>query len=444
MNRIPIRLRFALLAASAVAAGALLIGVVAVLRSEAATRQDFDHELIEETAEAAIAVQSGLTLDTFRHPQPAHGVLLLTLFDQEGRVIEGASAVAVPPMIASDPGTFYEFEDSITGEGYRAYSRPVPGEGRTGILVGSLSAASLIDESHSLRLEVGATIVLVTVLAGLGVFFLTGRVLLPVERLRRSAEELAADPGGRRLDVPPARDEVRRLAQSFNAGLERIDEMMATQRRFLAEASHELRTPITRLRAEIDLAQRPQRTHEELVAAVAGFDEHADHLTSLADNFLATLTPEKTPAKSAVPISVNQILANLRNLDAHGELIQIDVPRDIGKASVIAEPAALVGVLSNMVGNAFRHGAPPVELSVRRIENGLAFTVCDCGPGISAEAREQVLQPYTQGPAATSGTGLGLFIVHSFAASRGGELLIEDADPGCRMVLRLPFEFVTV
>jgi signal transduction histidine kinase len=282
-----------------------------------------------------------------------------------------------------------------------------------------------------------------TLLAGIGAYILTGLALAPIERLRRSAENLASEPGGRRLDVPPAHDEVRRLAETLNVSLERIDQTMETQRRFLAEASHEIRTPITRLRAEIDLAKRPVRTHDELIASIAGLDEHVDHLTSLADNFLAKLTPPRTPGRLPRSVSVNQIVANLRHLAPHGESLEIDVPRDIGKESVVTEPAVLVGVLSNMVGNAFRHGAPPVELAVRRIEQGLEFTVCDCGPGISATAREQVLQPYGDASTATSGSGLGLSIVRDFATGRGGELLIEDADPGCRMVLRLPFEFVT-
>jgi two-component system sensor histidine kinase MtrB len=141
---------------------------------------------------------------------------------------------------------------------------------------------------------------------------------------------------------------------------------------------------------------------------------------------------------------VNQILANLRHLAADGESIQVDVSDEVGATSVVTDPAVLVGVLSNMVGNAFRHGAPPVELTVERIEKGLSFAVRDCGPGISEEVRELVLRPYGRGQVTTSGSGLGLSIVHEFASSRGGELVIEDADPGCRIVLRLPLEFVTV
>jgi signal transduction histidine kinase len=443
VSRTPIRLRIAFLATAAAAVTTSLIGFFALAVSEAAIRSDFDVSLEHETAQVSLAVQGGLALDTFRHYDPDHGIRQMGLFDEAGNIVDRTEAA--PPLPATDQtdGVFFEFEDQATGEKLRGLSRPVVIEGHTNLLVLAIPTSRMVDRSLTLSRTVAAVAGVMTVVGGVGAYILTGLVLSPIERLRRSAEDLAEEPAGRRLDVPPAHDEVRHLAETLNVGLERIDEMMNTQRRFLAEASHELRTPIARLRAEIDLARRPTRTHEELVAALAGLDQHADHLTSLANNFLARMTPQTTPGELGRPVSVNQILANLRHVATDAESIQVDVSDEVGTTSVVTEPAVLVGVLSNMVGNAFRHGALPVELTVERIEKGLAFAVRDCGPGIPEEVRELVLQPYGRGQVPTSGSGLGLSIVHEFATSRGGELVIEDADPGCRIVLRLPFEFVT-
>jgi signal transduction histidine kinase len=443
VSRIPIRLRIAVLAAAVAAVAASLIAVIAVTRSEAAIHADFDVSLGEEAAEALIAVQAGVALDTFRHPGTIYGVQRVGLFDESGVLLE-ATAPAPPPLPpAQRAGGFFTVQDPASGNEFRALSLPVELDGRGEILVVTVPTKVLTDRHRSLSLGVAAAIGLSTLFAGLGAYVLTGLVLGPIEQLRRSAVELAEEPRGRRLDVPLAKDDVRRLAETLNEALARTDEMLETQRRFLAEASHELRTPLTRLRAEVDLARRPGRSHEELVIAMADVDEHIEHLTSLADNLLTTLTPQSTPGRLPHPVTVNQIMANLRHMANHGDSIHIDVPDKVGDTSVIAEPVVLVGVLSNMVGNAFRHGAPPVEVSVQTTDTGLSFAICDCGPGIPAEVREQVMRPYVQGPAATSGSGLGLSIVHNYAVSQGGELLIEDADPGCRMVLCLPFEFVT-
>jgi signal transduction histidine kinase len=411
---------------------ASLIGLVALSRSEATDRAEFDAVLREESGEATSALLRGATLEAFGQWDHEHALLFMALYDETGAVVEATDRVPLSPTPDQGNGGFFTVDVPGTGEELRAFTTPVTLDDGTDSLVVALPTAPLNDRISSLRFTVVLLVGISIVVLGLSAYLVTGLVLNPVERLRSSAAKLAGGPAGGRLDVPPARDEVQQLAETLNVGLDWIDESMETQRRFLAEASHELRTPIARLRAEIDLALRPGRSHEELVAAVADFDEHAEHLTSLADNFLAKLTPKTPPGTQPHAVTVNQVVANLLHFAAHGDLIQVDVPADVGRAAVVTEPAVLVGVLSNMVGNAFRHGDPPVELTVRRYDEGLTFAVRDCGPGISVEARERVLQPYRRGAAATSGTGLGLSIVHDFATSRAesssSRLLILVAD----------------
>jgi len=443
VRRVPIKIRVALLAALTGALAATAVGAVTIRQTSGIRNSDFDALLGETADESYLAVQGGMTLSSFGHPGAVYGTHRVGLFDQTGNLLD-ATDPPPPPLPAGQPmSEFFTANDPDTGQEYRAVGIPVISAGRTDVLVVALHTAVLAERGRRLVLTVALFAAAFTVVAGLGAYLLTGLVLDPIERLRRSAEDLAGDPGGKRLDIPPADDEVRHLAETLNLVLERIDETMATQRTFLAEASHELRTPIARLRADIDLARRPIRTHEEIVAALAGFDDHADHLTSLADSLLGLLAPQRT-SRSARPTGVDEILVDLRARAPNGESLHIDVTDDAGASIFTTDPSMLVGVLCNLLNNAVRHGAPPVEITVRRLDNRVEFAVRDHGRGIPVEFRDLVLAPFGRGPAPTSGTGLGLSVVSQFTTSQGGELVIEDAEPGCRMVLRLPVDSVPV
>ncbi|MFC7641761.1 histidine kinase dimerization/phospho-acceptor domain-containing protein [Streptosporangium lutulentum] len=118
------------------------------------------------------------------------------------------------------------------------------------------------------------------------VWLLAGTALRPVERMRRTASDMHVRDPAARLDVPRTRDEIAALALTFNDLLARLQSSLWRQRRFVAEAGHELRSPLAVLQAELDLATRPGRSRAELTLAVAGAAEETRRLTRLADNLL--------------------------------------------------------------------------------------------------------------------------------------------------------------
>ena len=134
-----------------------------------------------------------------------------------------------------------------------------------------------------LLLVVGPLALLLAAFAG---YRLAGAALRPVESMRREAAEISSETSGRRLPVPEARDEVRRLGETLNEMLERLDEGLARERRFVADAGHELRTPLALLRTELELALRRERSPEELAAAIRSATEEVERLIRLAEALL--------------------------------------------------------------------------------------------------------------------------------------------------------------
>lgn len=437
MNRLPIRLRIALLVGAVAGLVAVGIGGLTLSRSNQAIAADFDTSLGEEAAEAYLAVLGGLPLDTFRHPGSIYGIQRVGVFDSAGQLVDHTLPNPPPAPSGQLSGDYYTVVDPILNEELRLVNVPVDYQGSPHTLVVAVPTIVLDVRGDALVRTVALAAIAFTLLASIGAYLVTALVLRPIEMLRREAMDLAESPDGRRLTVPEPNDEVRELASSFNDVLAHIEEVMDGQRRFLAEASHELRTPIARLRADIDLARRPIRTQDELIDSLGRIDDHAQHLTSLADSLLAMLTADKG-TKLAAAVGVGAVIEGLRDRSANGEMIHISMSEASQHLTIAVDQNLLVSVLCNLVDNAFRHGEPPVEVTVREVDEIVEFAVRDHGLGISQEYRAEVVKPFGRGVAPTSGTGLGLSVVTTFASTTGGQLIIEDADPGCRMILQLP------
>ncbi len=436
MRRLPIRFRIALLVAGAAAVVASSIGGLALSRSGSAIAADFDTSLGEEAAEAYVAVVGGLPLGTF-HLEDSSFVERVGLFNSAGELVDH-TLPEPPPAPGNQPsGEYTTVTDPVLGEELRLVTLPVEYQGSPHTLVMAIPTRELDERFGELQATVALAVVAFTILAGIGAYFVTGFVLNPIDALRESAMQLAVSPNGRRLPVPESDDEVKGLAESFNEVLARIEEMMERQQRFLAEASHELRTPIARLRADIELARRPIRTPDELLDSLGRIDNHAQHLTSLADSLLGMLTVDHG-AKLPNTVPLQTIADGLRDRSAYGESIHLTMSESDGSRTMDIDANLLISVLANLVDNAFRHGEPPVEVAIRPSEDVVEFTVRDHGQGIEKAFHGEVIKPFGRGTAPTSGSGLGLSVVSTFATNAGGELVIEHAEPGCRMVLRLP------
>jgi len=296
-------------------------------------------------------------------------------------------------------------------------------------------------------LEIGMPSLLVIV--ALIAWLIVGRALRPIEALRRQVADVAAVAGAHRLPEPATDDEVGRLARTLNSMLDRLESATKRERRFLADASHELRSPIANIRTELEVAlHRPDRAEWSKVASeVLAQDERMGRLVeSLL--LLARTDDGRLAAESvAKPSDVTAVAESVVS-DAAAESARGGGPRITLRSSpVFAQVPAiyLERILSNLVDNARRYADTHVEVSVRAEGTFVVVEVRDDGPGVPAHERHRIFERFVRLDEARDrvqgGFGLGLAIVADLAKVFGGRVDVADAPPGesgAVFVLRLP------
>ena len=333
-------------------------------------------------------------------------------------------------------------------EPLRVVAVPAPGGGTV------LVAGQVADVERSLDAVTKAVAVLCVVLV-LGVALLSrrlvGSALRPVETLTRSAAALGpAPPGGAsRLPVPDADDEVRRLAVTLNDLLARLDAAARRQRAFVADAAHELRSPLASIRTALEVARLDAAaTTEEWRETADGALDDADRMGRLLDDLLVLARlddPAVTRARTA-PAATGDVAAVADRLVER--LAARQAPPLVVRAGDATAPVAvpddvLERVVGNLAENAVRYARSRVEVRVRTAAAGTVEVVVeDDGPGVPPADRERVFERFTRLDDARSrsegGSGLGLAIVRELVRAAGGEVHLEDAAPGLRAVTRLP------
>jgi signal transduction histidine kinase len=287
-----------------------------------------------------------------------------------------------------------------------------------------------------------------------------GAALRPVEQLRAGAEaitgaeaggggaggeaaggagsEAGGGAGAGRLPVPEPRDEIHRLATTLNDMLDRLAAARDRQRVFVADAAHELRSPIASIRTQLEVAQRLGDIDPQLAADLLA---DADRLYRLvADLLLLARADEGAPVAPPRPVELGGLLRDVARRYAGGRLPVTVVPAP--PAWTRGDPGGLDRVLTNLVDNAVRHAVGRVELAVA-VDGGFHLvTVVDDGPGVPDADRERVFDRFTRLDDArardSGGAGLGLAIVAELVRRHGGSVRLADAGPGLRVELRLP------
>lgn len=278
-------------------------------------------------------------------------------------------------------------------------------------------------------------------LAGL-VWILVGRVLSPVEQIRRQVAEISGSSLDRRVPEPATRDEVARLAQTMNRMLGRLEASAARQQRFIADASHELRSPLARMRAEleVDMAQPDGADHP---ATQRSMLDETESLQRLVDDLLLLARSDGDGAfgrREAVDLD-DVVLREVRSMrEAGGPTIDSS---SVSAAQVEGDPTHLARVVRNLLENARQHGGPSVTVSLVEREGQAVLTVSDDGAGIPDDLRERVFERFARADDARVRTGhssgLGLAISREFVTAMGGSIVLDPAHgPGASFVVRLP------
>ncbi|HEY8546179.1 MAG TPA: HAMP domain-containing sensor histidine kinase [Acidimicrobiales bacterium] len=269
-----------------------------------------------------------------------------------------------------------------------------------------------------------------------------GRALRPVEEIRATAEAVSASDLDRRVPAPEGTDEVARLAATMNRMLDRLASAQARQRRFVADAAHELRSPVASIRQHAEVAQRfPDRTTTDALAGTV-LDE-ALRLQRLVDDQLVLVrADEHALGLRRRPVDLDDlVLGEARRLRTTTSL-GVDAS-GVSAGPVECDPDALARVVRNLVDNAARHATGRVALGLAEDGDEVVLTVDDDGPGIPAGERERVFERFVRLDDARArdggGSGLGLAIVRELVTAHGGTVTVGEADlGGARFTVRLP------
>ncbi|MFI5565407.1 ATP-binding protein [Amycolatopsis japonica] len=277
--------------------------------------------------------------------------------------------------------------------------------------------------------------VLITALAA---WLAAGRALRPVEAIRRELAEVSGSRLDRRVPVPPSRDEVARLATTTNETLDRLQKAYDQQERFVADASHELRSPLANLRTGLEVAlTHAERADWPAVARRSLLDvQRLQRIT--ADLLQLAVEPAKLPDDVVDLADVVGEQVAERALEP-GPAVVSDVD---GPAPVSGEPVQLERLLRNLLDNAVRHARSAVTVRLRCEAGEAVLEVVDDGPGIPPSDRERVFDRFARLDDARArdagGTGLGLTLARDIAVRHGGTLRVEEGAPGARLAVRLP------
>jgi signal transduction histidine kinase len=441
MTRVPVRWRLAVAFATALL---LVLGVTAVvvhvrLRAELTDGVDTTLRSRLQTV-SALSDGSGPVLPPRLVGEAEEG--FAQLLDRDGELT--ASAGGAGAVVLTDA------EVRQARSGRVRIERAVAGiEGRARVLAGpTADGVAVVGQSLEDRDEVLAAqragflvgVPLAALLAALLGYLLAAAALRPVEEMRRRAATLSLAADEPLLPLPRAHDELRRLGETLNAMLARLRDSVERERRFVADASHELRTPIAVVRTELENALRAPDCPPSVREALDGGVAECDRLAQLAEDLLVlAATADGRLSVRPATLPAQELLRSL--VDRYGDR----AARGGRRIVVDAEPGCVLQVdpllirqaLGNLVDNALRHGAGDVVVRAGREGEATVVEVADSGPGLGPDLAAVATERFTRGDAARSegGAGLGLSIVDAIATAHGGGLEVEP--DGRRAVLRL-------
>lgn len=445
-RRLGVRMRSALAAAFVVAVASILSGIALVVAAQLILLDNVDQSNNQRAAQVAAAVgqSDGASLTAAIRPSPRDRTFVQVV-DADGRVVAASAAVGgagpISPLRPAAGQTVHEQRrlELAHDELFRivAVGVSTPDGPRT-VLVGQ----SMDEVDDGTEATVGAIAVglpLLTVVVGAATFLFVGRTLRPVEAMRRQADTITASSLHTRLPVPSADDEIAALAHTMNTMLDRIEAATAAQHRFVADASHELRSPLATIHAGLDLLAAAELPDGAAQHVVRMHRESGRMARLIADLLLLAKVDESGLKVRHEDVDLDDIVyAERDRLTA--ERPDLHVEAKVSPVRASGDHHQLQRAVRNLVDNAARHARHRIALAVATENDHAVLTVTDDGPGIPEADRERIFDRFVRLDDNRSrtggGTGLGLPIAREIVSAHGGTLTAGDA-PGGGAVLRI-------
>jgi signal transduction histidine kinase len=414
-----------------------------------------DRTLDSETLASAEEVAQMVNGNRLPSPIPVSGAQVVQVVDAQQRVIGGSlTADRLTPLLRPNELATALAGKAVVLDGARlGISGPLrvraiqagPAAAPVSITVG-LPFGDVLATRTALRNALLITFPLLLAALALIAWRVIGWTLQPVEQLRAGAEKISRTrrisrpAGSGRLPVPPAADEIRALAITLNEMLDRLAEAQERQRSFVADAAHELRSPLASIQAQLEVAQRLG----EGGTLPADLMMDVKRLSGLVEDLLllARADADTRPPARLFPVDAGELVSEVVRTYSDAR-VQVTVA--VGKQlTIMVDAEELRRAVGNLIDNAVRHARTRVAVAAFLDHDQTVISVSDDGPGIASEDRERVFERFTRLDDArgrnSGGAGLGLAIVRELITRAGGSVVLTDAEPpwNIRVQLRLP------
>jgi signal transduction histidine kinase len=440
------------IAASSVLAAVLAIGAIALVALvHQSLVSNLDSAASTRARDVSSLVSSGSIPATL--PTQADDSSLIQVVDSSNSVLSASANVVgelpilrTHPQVASD--TFFSISSLPVGnrsESFRVAVHPVTLASGRGWIYIATSLAQVDAAISSLAWSLAAALPTLIALVAVTVSLAVGRSLRPIERIRRQAVSIGTDLS-QRVPVPQSHDEVSRLAVTVNQMLERLQASAQRQKRFIGDASHELRSPLAALRAQVEVALA-QGERADAVDTFQRVEAQAVRMTALIEDLLfLARTDEGRQRRSFEPIDLDEVvIGEFHRLEAQVtvavRLARLDAVRTIGS------PRDLARMIRNIGDNAARHARTEISIALKAQGDSAVITISNDGPPVPIEDQQRIFDRFTRLDDARSrrtgdgGSGLGLAIAQEIATAHGGQIaasLLPNPQSGAAFVITLP------
>ena len=381
--------------------------------------------------------------------------IMVRMLDTKGKdvyISPAFHALSLPLSGYKDPLSGTPWQGTVTahnGQAVRVYSLPLADNGTVfGVLQVGESLAQLTTTLRSITLALLIVAPFVLLLGALGSYWLAKRAFRPVLNLTRTTREIKAGDLHRRVPVPRPRDEIHELALTFNEMIGRLEQAFTQQRRFVADASHELRTPVTVIRSITDVVLEEPVAFEDCVTALRDINAESERLGQLINDLLTLARADE----DHLPLERDPVRLDLLALDMVETMASLALESGIDlqaqtftPVTVLGDTLRLIQVLMALVDNAltYTNAGGKVTLSVEARGTVAYFAVSDSGIGIATHDIPHIFERYYRADPARSrvakGSGLGLSIANWVVQAHGGSIAVEsEFGRGTTFTITLP------